>query len=116
MLQSCQLRYVPDAIAATWTNLFQSFRGDGSFTSIDRIVLRGNVFIARQGQRYTTVPFQYNGHYTIQGLSAFDGPYSNWTIENNVINVEVGLAMGLYGMSNSTSRTTRSCPIRWHRQ
>jgi hypothetical protein len=83
-------------------DMFQSFRGDGSFTSIDRVVLRGNVFIARQGQRYTVVPFQYNGHYTIQGLSAFDGPYGNWTIENNVIMVEVGLAMGLYGMSNST--------------
>lgn len=32
---------------------------------------------------------------TIQGLSAFDGPYGNWTIENEVIMVEVGLAMGL---------------------
>ena len=65
------------------------------------VALLGNVFIARQGTRYTTVPFQYNGHYTIQGLSAFDGPYSNWTIENNVIMVEVGLAMSLYGIDNS---------------
>jgi hypothetical protein len=37
--------------------MFQSYRGDGSFTSVDNIVLRGNVFIARQGTRYTTVPF-----------------------------------------------------------
>ncbi|MHA6758443.1 choice-of-anchor Q domain-containing protein [Streptacidiphilus sp. PAMC 29251] len=83
-------------------DMFQSYRGDGSFTPVTGVVVRGNVFIARQGTRYTNVPFQYNGHYTIQGISAFDGPYSGWTIENNVVEVEVGLAMGLYGMSNST--------------
>jgi hypothetical protein len=82
-------------------DMFQCYRGDGSFTSVDRIVMRGNVFIARQGERYTKVPFQYQGHYTIQGLSAFDGPYRQWTIENNVIMVEVGLAMGLLGMDDS---------------
>ena len=83
-------------------DMFQSYRGDGSFTTIANVVVRGNVFIARQGARYPNIPFQYNGHYTIQGISAFDGPYSGWTIENNVVMVEVGLAMGLYGMNNST--------------
>ena len=83
-------------------DMFQSYRGDSGFVSIDNLVLRGNVFIARQGTRYTKVPFEYDGHYTIQGLSAFDGPYSGWTIEDNVIMVEVGLAMGLYGMNDST--------------
>jgi hypothetical protein len=82
-------------------DMFQSYRGDGSFTSVDNVVLRGNVFIARQGTRYTAVPFQYHGFSTIQGISAFDGPYSNWTIENNVVMVEVGLAVGLFGMDNS---------------
>jgi hypothetical protein len=82
-------------------DMFQSYRGDGSFTPINNVVLRGNVFISRQGTRYTKVPFQYNGHYTIQGISAFDGPYSNWTIENNVVMVEVGLALAVYGMDNS---------------
>ncbi len=82
-------------------DMFQSYRGDGSFTTIANVIVRGNVFIARQGTRYTNIPFQYNGHYTIQGLSAFDGPYSGWTIENNVVMVEVGLAMGLYGMNDS---------------
>lgn len=83
-------------------DMFQSYRGDGSFTPITNVVVRGNVFISRQGARYPNIPFQYNGHYTIQGISAFDGPYRNWTIENNVVQVEVGLAMGLYGMNNST--------------
>jgi hypothetical protein len=32
-------------------------------------------------------------------LSAFDGPYSDWTVENNVI--MVGLAMSLYGIDSS---------------
>lgn len=82
-------------------DMFQSYRGDGSFTPITNVVLRGNVFISRQGTRYTKVPFQYNGKYTIQGICAFDGPYDNWTIENNVVLVEVGLAIGLYGMDNS---------------
>ncbi|MEU3986004.1 hypothetical protein AB0F77_39110 [Streptomyces sp. NPDC026672] len=82
-------------------DMFQSYRGDGSFTPVSDVVLRGNVFISRMGTRYTKVPFQYNDKYTIQGLSAFDGPYNNWTIENNVVQVEVGLAMGLYGMNNS---------------
>ncbi|MFJ9543927.1 choice-of-anchor Q domain-containing protein [Streptomyces sp. NPDC101225] len=82
-------------------DMFQSFRGDGSFTPVTGVTLRGNVFISRKGARYTKIPFQYNGKYTIQGLSAFDGPYSGWTIENNVVQVEVGLAMGLYGMNNS---------------
>lgn len=80
-------------------DMFQSYRGDGSFTPITNVVLRGNIFISRQGTRYTKIPFQYNGKYTIQGIGAFDGPYANWTIENNV--VKVGLAMGLYGMDNS---------------
>ena len=83
-------------------DMFQSYRGDGSFTSVNNVVLRGNVFISRKGTRYTKVPFQVGSHYTIQGLSCFDGPYSNWTIENNVVMVEVGLAMALYGMDNST--------------
>ena len=81
-------------------DMLQSYRGDAGLTSIDNVVARGNVFIARRGERYSKVPFQYNGHYTIQGLSAFDGPYRGWTIENNVIMVEVGLA--LYGMDDST--------------
>jgi len=82
-------------------DMFQSYSGVASLPPIDNVVLRGNVFIARQGTRYSAVPFQYNGHYTIQGISAFDGPYRNWTIENNVVMVEVGLAMSLYGMSSS---------------
>ncbi|WP_458083336.1 choice-of-anchor Q domain-containing protein [Streptomyces malaysiensis] len=82
-------------------DMFQSYRGDGSFTPVTNVVLRANVFISRMGTRYSKIPFQYNGKYTIQGLGAFDGPYSNWTIENNVVQVEVGLAMGLYGMNNS---------------
>lgn len=82
-------------------DMFQSYRGDGSFTPVTNVVLRGNLFISRQGTRYPNIPFQYNGMYTVQGLSAFDGPYDNWTIENNVVMVEVGLAMGLYGMDNS---------------
>jgi hypothetical protein len=82
-------------------DMFQSYRGDGSFTAISNVVVRGNVFISRQGTRYTKVPFQVGSNYTIQGIGCFDGPYSNWTIENNVVMVEVGLAMGLYGMDNS---------------
>jgi hypothetical protein len=82
-------------------DMFQSYRGDGSFTPITNVILRGNVFISRQGTRYTKIPFQYNGKYTIQGIGAYDGPYDNWTIENNVVMVEVGLAIGLYGMDNS---------------
>jgi hypothetical protein len=82
-------------------DMFQSYRGDGSFTSINNVVLRGNVFISRKGTRYTKVPFQVGSNYTIQGIGCFDGPYSNWTIENNVVMVEVGLAIGLYGMDNS---------------
>ncbi|MFI5734878.1 choice-of-anchor Q domain-containing protein [Kribbella sp. NPDC051587] len=82
-------------------DMFQSYRGDGSFTPITNVVLRGNVFISRQGTRYTKIPFQYNGKYTVQGIGAYDGPYDNWTIENNVVMVEVGLAIGLYGMDNS---------------
>ncbi|GAA0940583.1 hypothetical protein GCM10009554_31420 [Kribbella koreensis] len=82
-------------------DMFQSYRGDGSFTPVTNVIIRGNVFISRQGTRYPNIPFQYDGKYTIQGISAFDGPYDNWTIENNVVLVEVGLAMGLYGMDNS---------------
>ncbi|MFF3755381.1 choice-of-anchor Q domain-containing protein [Streptomyces sp. NPDC002018] len=82
-------------------DMFQSYRGDGSFTPVTGVVLRGNVFISRTGTRYAKIPFQYNGTYTIQGIGAFDGPYRNWTIENNVVQVEVGLAMGLYGMNDS---------------
>ncbi|MET9552275.1 choice-of-anchor Q domain-containing protein [Streptomyces sp. NPDC006645] len=82
-------------------DMFQSYRGDGSFTPVTGVVLRGNVFISRTGTRYAKIPFQYNGKYTIQGIGAFDGPYRNWTIENNVVQVEVGLAMGLYGMNDS---------------
>ncbi|GAA1703853.1 hypothetical protein GCM10009745_59170 [Kribbella yunnanensis] len=82
-------------------DMFQSYRGDGSFTPITNVVLRGNVFISRQGTRYSKIPFQYNGKYTTQGIGAFDGPYDNWTIENNVVMVEVNLAIGLYGMNNS---------------
>ncbi|MFE4832817.1 choice-of-anchor Q domain-containing protein [Streptomyces sp. NPDC056672] len=82
-------------------DMFQSYRGDGSFTPVTGVVLRGNVFTSRTGTRYTKIPFQYNGKYTIQGIGAFDGPYRNWTIENNVVQVEVGLAMGLYGMNDS---------------
>jgi hypothetical protein len=82
-------------------DMFQSYRGDGSFTPVSNVVVRGNVFISRQGTRYTKIPFQYNGMYTTQGISAFDGPYDHWTIENNVVMVEVGLAMGLYGMDDS---------------
>ncbi len=82
-------------------DMLQSYRGYPGFVSIDNVVVRGNVFIARQGTRYGNVPFSYDGHYTIQGLSAFDGPYSNWTIENNVVMVEVGLAIGLLGMNDS---------------
>ncbi|WP_446038943.1 choice-of-anchor Q domain-containing protein [Streptomyces sp. SID1121] len=82
-------------------DMFQSYRGDGSFTPVSNVILRGNVFISRTGTRYAKIPFQYNGKYTIQGIGAFDGPYNNWTIENNVVQVEVGLAMGLYGMNNS---------------
>ncbi|WP_046495029.1 choice-of-anchor Q domain-containing protein [Streptomyces odonnellii] len=82
-------------------DMFQSYRGDGSFTPVTDVVLRGNVFISRTGTRYAKIPFQYNGKYTIQGIGAFDGPYRNWTIENNVVQVEVGLAMGLYGMNDS---------------
>ncbi|WP_329426893.1 RICIN domain-containing protein [Streptosporangium sp. NBC_01495] len=82
-------------------DMFQSYRGDGSFTPVTDVVLRGNVFISRLGTRYSRIPFQYNGKYTIQGIGAFDGPYRNWTIENNVVQVEVGIAMGLYGMNDS---------------
>lgn len=82
-------------------DMFQSFRGDGSFTPVNDVVLRGNVFTSRKGTRYGKIPFQYNGKYTIQGIGVFDGPYRNWTIENNVVQVEVGLAMGLYGMNDS---------------
>jgi hypothetical protein len=82
-------------------DMFQSYRGDGSFTPVTGVVLRGNVFVSRLGTRYTKIPFQYNGEYTIQGIGAFDGPYAGWIIENNVVQVEVGLAIGLYGMNNS---------------
>ncbi len=82
-------------------DMFQCYRGDGTFTPVTNVVLRGNVFIARKGTRYPNIPFQYNGKYTIQGLSAFDGPYNNWTIENNVVQVEVGLALAVYGMNDS---------------
>ncbi|MFD3482863.1 choice-of-anchor Q domain-containing protein [Streptomyces sp. NPDC058665] len=82
-------------------DMFQSFRGDGSFTPVNDVVLRGNVFTSRKGTRYAKIPFQHNSKYTIQGIGAFDGPYRNWTIENNVVQVEVGLAMGLYGMNDS---------------
>ncbi|MER6085718.1 hypothetical protein [Streptomyces sp. NPDC001833] len=60
-------------------DMFQSFRGDGSFTPVTGVTLRGNVFISRKDTRYTKIPFQYNGKYTIQGLSAFDGPYTRTT-------------------------------------
>ncbi|MGO1054725.1 choice-of-anchor Q domain-containing protein [Crossiella sp. CA198] len=82
-------------------DMFQSYRGDGSFTEIADVVLRGNVFLSRQGARYTRIPFQYNGKYTTQGIGCFDGPYRNWTVENNVVLVEVGLALALYGIDDS---------------
>ena len=83
-------------------DMLQSYRGDGSFTSVDNDVVRGNVFIARIGTRYTLVPFQVGSFYTIDGIALYDGPYSNWVIENNVVMVEVGLGTALYGVSNST--------------
>lgn len=82
-------------------DMFQSYRGDGSFTPITDVVLRGNVFISRKGARYTRIPFQFQDKYTIQGIGCFDGPYRDWTIENNVVLVEVGLALALRGIDDS---------------
>jgi hypothetical protein len=53
-------------------------------TSVNNVVLRGNVFISRKGPRYTNVPFQVGSNYTIQGIGCFDGPYSNWTMEKRI--------------------------------
>jgi hypothetical protein len=82
-------------------DMFQGFRGDGSFQIIANVVLRGNIFISSQGTRYTKIPFSV-GKGSNQGIGCFDGPYNNWTIENNVVLVQVRLAMALFGMDNST--------------
>ena len=71
--------------------------GFQSFTSVGNPfignVLRGNIIV-----NYEDVNQPFRG--TLQGIGCFDGPYVDWTIENNLVVVNHYHGISLYGAEN----------------
>ncbi|MCU0821618.1 MAG: hypothetical protein MUC95_03990, partial [Spirochaetes bacterium] len=56
----------------------------------ERVVLRGNTIINYEDENQ---PFRG----TLQGIGCFDGPYSDWVVENNVVITDHWHGISLYG-------------------
>lgn len=70
---------------------FQSWAVNGD--PPERVTLRGNLFINNEDPNQPFVG-------TLQGIGLFDGPYIDWTIENNIVAVDHWHGISIYGGVN----------------
>jgi len=77
-------------------DLFQGFTtksGGEGVDTLKNVIVRKNIFIT-----CTDTTRAFRG--TTQGLGMFDGPFYNWTVENNIVLVDHWHAISFYGGIN----------------
>lgn len=75
---------------------FQSWRNyTNNNRPVERVVLRNNTFLGLQQHRLSS---------KMQGIGMFDGPFSNWTIENNLLVLDTYHGISIYGAFDSKVR------------